>query len=121
MSVVATAQASAVAAAQDEANAMRRQRPPNHQRSQARSKKSRSRGGDTSQAATNEAASSGTEVEVVLVGARGLPTADVFGSSDPYAVATWQRQKVRVRSSPRLCLVRSDDGLGRDPRHPQSG
>ena len=34
------------------------------------------------------------EVEITLVGAKGLPKADVFGSSDPYIKVIWEAQEV---------------------------
>ena len=34
------------------------------------------------------------EVEITLVGAKGLPKADVFGSSDPYVKVKWEGEEV---------------------------
>lgn len=97
LSVAAVAHASDVAAAQGQADKKRRRKANNVSTNSNSGKHGASSSKTDSQKASQKAAPGSVEVEVVVLGARELPAADVFGSSDPYAVATWQRKKVRAR------------------------
>jgi hypothetical protein len=111
MSVASTAQSSEIAAKLDKNDMKRRRKAAednninsgsgsNISSNDNKEKSSTATKSKTNKGAKNKAGSASSvddslvEVEVVVMGARKLPKADVFGSSDPYAVGIWQRKKV---------------------------
>ena len=111
MSVASTAQSSEIAAKLDKNDKKRRNKKvveaessssggsgtsssSSKEKSSSNETKGKPNKGTKNKAGSGSADDSLVEVEVVVMGARKLPKADVFGSSDPYAVGTWQRTKV---------------------------